>query len=43
VFERDHIEQVLLRTDEGLVGQLTSVGWTTTYQDDHYVVLTPQS
>jgi hypothetical protein len=43
VFERDHIEQVLLRTDEDLVGQLTSVGWTTTYQDDHYVVLTPQS
>jgi hypothetical protein len=41
IFERDHIEQVLLRTDEELVAALESAGWAPTYQDEHYVVLRP--
>jgi hypothetical protein len=40
VFERDDIEQALLRTDEELVGQLEAAGWAATYEDAHYVVLT---
>ena len=41
VFERDGIEQVLLRADEDLLGELASAGWTTTYDDDVYVVMRP--
>ena len=41
VFERNDIEQALLRTDEELVGQLEAAGWAATYEDAHYVVLTP--
>ena len=41
IFERDGIEQVLLRTDEELVGELESAGWAPTYEDEHYVVLRP--
>ncbi len=41
VFERDGIEQVLLRGDEELVGELDSGGWSKTYQDQFYVVMRP--
>jgi hypothetical protein len=41
VFERDGIEQVLLRADEDLLGELASAGWTTIYDDDVYVVMRP--
>ena len=41
VFERDHIEQVLLRTDEELVADLESAGWAPAFRDEHYVVLRP--
>jgi len=39
VFERDGIEQVLLRVDEDLVDELSGAGWTTTYEDEQYVIL----
>jgi hypothetical protein len=39
VFERDHIDQVLLRSDERLVAVLESAGWAPVHQDEHYVVL----
>ena len=41
VFERDGIEQVLLRVDEDLIGELESAGWSTTYDDGVYVVMRP--
>jgi hypothetical protein len=41
IFQRDHIEQVLFRSDEELVGVLESAGWAPTFQDEHYVVLRP--
>jgi hypothetical protein len=41
VFERDGIEQALLRADEELVGELEAAGWTTVHRDDNYVVLRP--
>ena len=41
VFARDHIGQVLLRSDERLVAVLESAGWAPAHQDDHYVVLRP--
>jgi hypothetical protein len=41
VFERDGIEQVLLRPDEELVSELESAGWSPTYEDESYVVLRP--
>jgi len=41
VFERDHIEQVLFKSDEELVAALESAGWAPAYQDEHYVVLRP--
>ncbi len=41
VFERDGIEQVLLKADEELLGELASAGWTTTYEDGVYVVMRP--
>jgi len=39
VFERDGIEQVLLRVDEELVDELTGAGWTVGFEDEQYVVL----
>jgi hypothetical protein len=41
IFERDGIEQVLLSVDEELIGELESAGWTTTFEDDLYVVMRP--
>ncbi len=41
VFERDGIEQALLRADEELIGELESAGWARTYDDDSYVILRP--
>jgi hypothetical protein len=39
VFERDGIEQALLKVDEELIGELEAAGWTATYEDEEYVVL----
>jgi hypothetical protein len=39
VFERDGIEQVLLRVDEDLVDALVESGWVVGYRDEQYVVL----
>jgi hypothetical protein len=41
VFERDGIEQVLLKADEDLIGELETAGWARTYEDEFYVVLRP--
>jgi hypothetical protein len=41
VFERDGIEQALLKADEELIGELEAAGWTATYEDEVYVVLRP--
>jgi len=41
VFERDGIEQVLLKADEELIGELDSAGWSTSHDDGVYVVMRP--
>jgi hypothetical protein len=41
LFERDGIEQVLLKADEELLDELTAAGWSTAYQDEFYVVMRP--
>jgi hypothetical protein len=41
LFERDGIEQVLLKADEELLGELVAAGWSTAYQDEFYVVMRP--
>jgi hypothetical protein len=41
VFERDGIQQALLKADEDLVGELLAAGWESTYEDEKYVVLRP--
>lgn len=41
VFERDGIEQVLLKADEELIGELEAAGWVTSYDDGVYVVMRP--
>ena len=41
VFERDGIEQVLLRAEEELVGELEAAGWSNEYEDEEFVVLRP--
>jgi hypothetical protein len=41
LFERDGIEQVLLKADEELLDELTTAGWATAYQDEFYVVMRP--
>jgi hypothetical protein len=41
VFERDGIEQALLKADEGLIGELEAAGWTRSYEDEEFVVLVP--
>lgn len=39
VFERDGVEQALLRSDEHLVGELRSAGWLTFYEDEDFTLL----
>ncbi|MCZ6662719.1 MAG: hypothetical protein O6951_07320 [Actinobacteria bacterium] len=41
VFQRDGIEQVLLRTEETLVERLEEAGWVSTHDDGFYVVMRP--
>ncbi len=41
VFERDGIEQVLLRVDEPLVEDLLAAGWQPAFEDEQYIVLAP--
>lgn len=41
VFERDGIQQALLKADEDLVGELLAAGWESTHEDEEYVVLRP--
>jgi hypothetical protein len=41
VFERDGIEQALLRVGEPLAEWLTEAGWRATYRDPSFVVLVP--
>jgi hypothetical protein len=41
VFERDGIEQVLLRGDEELIGELEVAGWSRAYEDEEFVILRP--
>jgi hypothetical protein len=41
IFERDGIEQALLKLEEELIGELEAAGWTATYEDEEYVVLKP--
>ena len=41
VFERDGIEQVLLRADERLLEDLSASGWSESYRDDEYVIMSP--
>jgi len=41
VFERDGIEQALLRLDDRMVGELTQAGWSSTHEDAHFIVLAP--
>lgn len=42
VFERDGIEQVLLRVDEPVIEEAIAAGWSPVYQDDFYVALRPE-
>ena len=39
VFDRDSIEQVLLRADEHLLDDLKAAGWAVAHEDGQYVVL----
>ncbi|MFV1980826.1 MAG: hypothetical protein ACC655_06710, partial [Rhodothermia bacterium] len=39
IFERDGIEQVLLKADESLLDELMDAGWVKVYEDEFYVVL----
>jgi hypothetical protein len=41
VFERDGIEQVLLKEGEELIGELEDAGWSTIYDQGPYVVMRP--
>lgn len=41
VFERDGIEQALLRREEDLTSRLADAGWSKVYEDDRYVILRP--
>ena len=41
VFERDGIEQALLRVTDTVVGDLEEAGWVTVFEDPNYVVLRP--
>jgi len=43
VFAREGIEQALLESDWKLIDWLLDAGWTTRYEDDNYVLLTPGS
>lgn len=42
VFERDGIEQALLKVTEPLVDDLKAAGWEAVFEDEEYVVLRPQ-
>jgi hypothetical protein len=42
LFERDGIEQVLLRVEEPVVEDLRSAGWEAVFEDEQYIVLMPQ-
>ena len=41
VFERDGIEQVLLKAEAEMIGELENAGWSTVYDDGPYVVMRP--
>jgi len=41
VFERDGVEQVLFGAEEDLVDELEAAGWSSTYEDEFFVVLRP--
>ena len=41
IFERDGIEQVLLKDEEPLIDALEDGGWRAVYEDETYVVLRP--
>jgi len=41
VFERDGIEQALLKVTEPLVADLKAAGWEAVFEDEEYVVLRP--
>ncbi len=41
VFERDGIEQVMLESDEDLIGELETAGWSRAYEDVFFGVLRP--
>ena len=41
VFERDGIEQALLKVTDTVVGDLEEAGWVTVFEDPNYVVLRP--
>lgn len=41
VFERDGIEQALLKAEETLIDDLMDAGWKTVYEDETYVILRP--
>jgi hypothetical protein len=42
VFERDGIEQALLKVTEPLVDDLKAAGWESVFEDEEYVVLRPE-
>jgi hypothetical protein len=42
VFERDGIEQALLKVTEPLVDDLKAAGWNPVFEDEEYVVLRPE-
>ncbi|HEY6629486.1 MAG TPA: hypothetical protein VI193_10925 [Acidimicrobiia bacterium] len=41
VFERDGIEQALLKVTDTVVGDLEDAGWVTVFEDPNYLVLRP--
>ncbi|MEX0865659.1 MAG: hypothetical protein WD269_12445 [Acidimicrobiia bacterium] len=43
VFQRDGVEQALLKRGEPLIDRLTDAGWKTTYTDEYWMVLAPSS
>jgi hypothetical protein len=41
VFERDGIEQVLLRSDEPLLEDIEDGGWVVSFEDENFTILRP--
>jgi hypothetical protein len=39
VFDRDGIEQALLKTDAQMTSELREAGWVTVHEDEHFIVL----